>query len=300
MCNGSIRAHHNHASPAYLPMEQTPSPDLRPPQLGTWQAMQANHALWTRLATSPRTILLDYDGTLAPFVPQGMRAPPYPGIPELVGRLMHCPRTRVALVSGRPAELVASLMGLDPAPEIWGCHGLEHQDARGVLSRTALAPGLQEGLDAAEAWAEARRHSGYLEYKPGCLALHVRGLPKAKADFLLKDTAAAWKDIAARAPLELHAFDGGLELRPRGVHKGHAVAAMRKDAGPDHVFLYLGDDKTDEDAFRALSPGDVAVLVRGEYRPTAAAWWLQPPGELLDFLQALLDLPDCINHGGAP
>ena len=267
---------------------------------GSWQAMQAHRPLWARLAAAPRTLLLDYDGTLAPFVPQGMRAPPYPGIPALVHQLMQRPDTHVVLVSGRPAGLVASLMGLDPAPEIWGCHGLEHLNARGELARTPLAPGLQEGLDAAEAWAEARRHAGYLEHKPGCLAMHVRGLPRAKADFLLKDTAAAWQAIADHAPLELHAFDGGLELRPRGVHKGLAVAAMRKEAGPDRIFLYLGDDKTDEDAFQALGPRDVAVLVRGEHRPTAAAWWLRPPTELLAFLQALLDLPEGINTGASP
>jgi trehalose-6-phosphatase len=48
---------------------------------------------------------------------------------------------------------------------------------------------------------------------------------------------------------------------------------------------YLGDDRTDEDAFKALAGRGLAVLVREELRPTAAAVWLRPPVELLDFLQ---------------
>lgn len=271
-------------------MQHTP-PDITATSPRSWADMLADAALWQRLAAAPRTLLLDYDGTLAPFVPQGLRARPYPGVAERVQQLMQRPDTRVALVSGRPAALVTSLMGVEPAPEIWGCHGLEHQDAQGVLTRAPLAPGLEEGLRAAEAWAESRRQAGYLEHKPGCLALHVRGLPKAKADYMLKDAAQAWQAIADAHPLALHAFDGGLELRPRGVDKGRAVQAMHQEE-PQRPILYLGDDLTDEDAFRALAPQDVPVLVREQLRPTGAAWWLRPPEELLALLDALLRLPD--------
>ncbi|GAB7079306.1 trehalose-phosphatase [Megalodesulfovibrio paquesii] len=280
-------------------MERTYHTDplsLAAPEHMRWDAMQADAALWARLAATPRILLLDYDGTLAPFVPQGLRARPYPGAAELVERLMQRPDLHLALVSGRPTELVASLMGIDPAPEIWGCHGLEHRDVHGLLTRAPLEPGLEDGLRAAEDWAEARRHAGYLEHKPGCLALHVRGLPKAKAEFMLQDATEAWQAIANTFPLALHTFDGGLELRPRGVDKGRAVAAMRTQH-PGLPILYLGDDLTDEDAFQALVPGDVPVLIRERFRQTAAAWWLRPPEELLAFLEALLHLPNPLTYG---
>ena len=47
---------------------------------------------------------------------------------------------------------------------------------------------------------------------------------------------------------------------------------------------YLGDDLTDEDAFRAVATRGLGILVRQELRKTAAVAWLRPPEELLDFL----------------
>jgi trehalose 6-phosphate phosphatase len=47
---------------------------------------------------------------------------------------------------------------------------------------------------------------------------------------------------------------------------------------------YLGDDVTDEDAFRAVKGRGLAVLVRAEYRRTAADIWIKPPHELKNFI----------------
>ncbi len=56
------------------------------------------------------------------------------------------------------------------------------------------------------------------------------------------------------------------------------------------VFAYLGDDRTDEDAFCALQGRGLNVLVRRERRPTAADLWLEPPEDLLWFLRHWLDI----------
>src|SRR5438093_12115470 len=76
-----------------------------------------------RRATS-RALLLDYDGTLAPFTPDRTRAFPYREIPELVSQIMRH-ETRVVLISGRAATELLFLSGIHPHPEIWGSHGLE-------------------------------------------------------------------------------------------------------------------------------------------------------------------------------
>ena len=83
--------------------------------------------------------------------------------------------------------------------------------------------------------------------------------------------------------LELHHFDGGIELRVPGRHKGSVVQAIRTET-PNGLLAYLGDDLTDEDAFRALSGNDLGVLVRRELRTTEASLWLSPEDELLGFL----------------
>ena len=84
--------------------------------------------------------------------------------------------------------------------------------------------------------------------------------------------------------LELLRFDGGIELRARGMDKGQVIGKLLSEVAPDASVAYAGDDRTDEDAFRALGERGLRVLVRDEVRPTLADLWLRPPGELLDFL----------------
>jgi trehalose-6-phosphatase len=66
------------------------------------------------------------------------------------------------------------------------------------------------------------------------------------------------------------------------------VRTILAESLPDAAVAYLGDDRTDEDAFRALNGKGLTVLVRPEYRPTAAEVWLQPPQELIQFLEEWL------------
>ena len=245
------------------------------------------------LARAPaRVLLLDFDGTLAPFHVERDRAVPYAGVREAVHALAASGHTRVVVVSGRSLETLRPLLGVEPPPELWGTHGWERLEP----GRPAALRPLQER--AARALGDAERVSPLagipdrVERKPASVAVHVRGLPPAEAERVLAGTRAAWAPLAASSGLEVHAFDGGLELRVSGWHKGDAVRAVLEDAPPGTAAAYLGDDATDEDAFAALNElerrGRIAalpVLVRPERRPTAARLWLRPPEELLAFLE---------------
>src|ERR1700691_2814668 len=78
------------------------------------------------VAQSPASaLLLDYDGTLAPFCIERQQALPYPGVTALLQEIIVNGRTRVVIVTGRNAREVIPLLGVHPNPEIWGCHGLE-------------------------------------------------------------------------------------------------------------------------------------------------------------------------------
>ena len=92
--------------------------------------------------------------------------------------------------------------------------------------------------------------------------------------------------------LALLEFEAGLELRA-GRNKGGAVEAILAEAGAgagdrtDCPVAYLGDDLSDESAFRAVrrvGRRGLSVLVRREWRETAAEVWLRPPDELKGFL----------------
>jgi trehalose-phosphatase len=67
------------------------------------------------------------------------------------------------------------------------------------------------------------------------------------------------------------------------------VKSIIKEMGVKAVLAYLGDDLTDEDAFRALRGRGLSVLVRDSRRETAADLWVKPPQELLQFLEKWIE-----------
>lgn len=267
-------------------------------------------------AAPARLLLLDYDGTLAPLVVERERAHLYPGVREALAPLLGGQHTRVVLVSGRGAREVAALAKLEPAPEVWGCHGWERLSPDGGYALKPLPPLAEEGFARALAAlagdatilpsADSPAQNGdRVERKPAALAYHVRGLPEQQGAALLEQVRGRWQPVAVAHGLVLHPFECGLELRAPGVDKGTVVRRLLAEHPSGTACAYLGDDLTDEDAFRALAePVDhvptgsvraagvpitdahtLGVLVRQEWRETAARAWLQPPQQVLDFLQ---------------
>jgi trehalose 6-phosphate phosphatase len=240
-----------------------------------------------RLRSAPaRVLLLDYDGTLAPFCVDRSLAFPYPEVPPLIVRIM-AQGTRVVLISGRPARELLLLSRISPQPEIWGSHGLERLLADGHYEVSSV-PAHQDYLLAAAALLRDAGLENQTELKPGGVAVHWRGLDPAKARKLAKEVPQLWKPLLERAPFRLLEFDGGLEIRVAGPGKGDAVRAIVREAGPGAAVAYLGDDQTDEDAFHALKGNGLTALVRPQSRPTAADVWLQPPQELIQFFEEWL------------
>jgi len=230
-----------------------------------------------------RVLLLDYDGTLAPFRVERDKARPYPGVRYAIKEIM-ATGCRVVIISGRSVKDLLPLLGLHPAPEIWGAHGRERLYPTEAYQLVPVDAEANGALRKAMKWAEASGLESHIESKPGCLAIHVRGLAPRQADKMLAQVRNAWSPLGQRHGLELHTFDGGLELRAEGCNKGQAVEAIFQESGPDVVAAYLGDDTTDEDAFRVIKGRGLGILVRSEPRSTEADLWIRPPKELLQFL----------------
>jgi trehalose-phosphatase len=92
------------------------------------------------------------------------------------------------------------------------------------------------------------------------------------------------RPLASQTGLMLAEFDAGIEMRLRSANKEDAVRTILSEIGPEVPVAYLGDDTTDEGAFRVLRDRGLAVLVGPKARFTAAQVWLKPPAELIGFL----------------
>jgi trehalose-phosphatase len=128
-----------------------------------------------------------------------------------------------------------------------------------------------------------------LERKHFSVAAHYRNVNTSDAS----KVAQAVEAVAARHR-ELRKIDGKkvYELLPRiEWDKGKAVMWLLKALGLERENvrpIFIGDDKTDEDAFRALKERGVGILVSEQVQVTAATYWLKNPEEVECFLRELI------------
>lgn len=225
------------------------------------------------LAARPRGLFSDVDGTLSPIAPTPESAVPLPGVADLLAGA----RQRfevVAAVSGRSARDARRMVGLDTITFI-GNHGFEWLDPLAHGSNPELVAGvvhiLPEALPYQPAVEAVLAHVGAelaprfpglrIEPKGVTASVHVRNTPDPAA----AEEAAYRLASALAAPHGLLVTRGKMvvELRPPvAVDKGVAVARVIRERGL-RAALYLGDDRTDIDAFRALRRLSAEGLCRG-------------------------------------
>jgi trehalose-phosphatase len=240
---------------------------------------------FTRVARAEaRALLLDYDGTLAPFNIARNESFPYPGIVEPLQSLHDTRHTRLILVSGRLIKDLLPLIQLKPQPEIWGSHGYERLLPDGRYETEKLNPQALQDLANAYTWIEEMGLAARCEKKLASLAIHWRGLPQKDIETIRAQILRNWSPLVPKTRFRVCEFDGGIELYVTQRNKGYAVKTVLSELGANAAAAYLGDDFTDEDAFKAMQGKGLSVLVREKYRSTAADLWLKPPQELLEFL----------------
>jgi trehalose 6-phosphate phosphatase len=238
---------------------------------------------------SQANLILDYDGTLAPFRTKRDQAYPYAGIEAVLQKIINNGRTRIVIVTGRDATEIHPLLKLNPRPEVWGIHGLQRLKPDGSLEILSLNERSLDGLSDADRWLGYQQVRHAAEFKSGSIAVHWRGLSERAAEDLRARVELGWRPIAQHSQLNLLEFDGGVEIRATEADKGAAVRTFLAEISSGAPAAYLGDDTTDESAFRAMKGRGLSILVRPKWRETSAQFWIKPPEELLTFLGQWLE-----------
>jgi len=234
-------------------------------------------------------LFLDFDGTLAPIVDHPDRA----AVPEETRALLAdvASRRAVAVVSGRDLDDLRSRIDVDDVYYA-GSHGFRLAGPDGWSREQprarAFLPALEEAAKALEE-ALATREGVEIERKRYAVAVHHRRAPADAEEEVRREVEA----VCERSDGALRVGEGRsvLELRPAiDWDKGSAVGWMREElglAGADVCPVYLGDDVTDEDAFRVVAEDGLAVVVRGRSGRTRARYALADPAAVGRFLARL-------------
>ncbi len=217
---------------------------------------------------------LDYDGTLAPIVDDPLQAHPHRHVPAVLERLEA--RYPLWIVTGRHLRDLPAFLGLKL--QAIGLHGAQ----RGVLGsapESLMTEAVREDIERMRA-AAPELEGVRIEDKEHAFAVHYRNAPDRAA------ARARLEDWLADCPEALDAIWGKdvVELRPDGLTKGTAVRRLAA-AHPEHMPVYLGDDVTDEDAFRALREHEAAVTIKVGPGETAARYRLDGPEDVVAYLK---------------
>ncbi|MGI5865626.1 MAG: bifunctional alpha,alpha-trehalose-phosphate synthase (UDP-forming)/trehalose-phosphatase [Myxococcales bacterium] len=206
-------------------------------------------------------LLLDYDGTLVPFVGRPELAAPDPALRSLLLALARRPDTDVHVVSGRTQDVLERWLGDLPI----GLHA-EH----GLWSRRGPDDAWRLAHEVPTDWKQLVRGvfeqfvirvpGSFVEEKTASIAWHYRMADSEFGARQAKELHIHLTHTLANYPIEVLPGNRVIEVRPHGIHKGLIVERLKQEA-PQATFVAVGDDRTDEDLFAALPDSGTAIHV---------------------------------------
>lgn len=263
-------------------------------------------SLWTRWSGVRRRLegaerlflFLDFDGTLSPIVAHAAQARLPAPTRRVLEALVARPDVRVALVSGRRLSDLRRRVGARGLCYV-GNHGLELQGggvrrlhpaarrARPLIGK--IARRLQKALQAIS--------GAWVEDKGLTLSVHFREVRQEAQPRVRRLFQEAVRSERARGRLRVTPGKRVFEVRPRGPwNKGSVVRwlsarwrALPPGGGPG-LQVYVGDDITDEDAFRVLREAGITVAVGRSTAGTHARYTVRDPRQVRRFLQRILEI----------
>ncbi len=213
-------------------------------------------------ASTRRTLLLDYDGTLREFEDHPELAVPTAEIVDLLGTLAAARATDVHIVSGRPPETLEGWFGRLPV-HLCAEHGFVAR-APGGSWRTLVRADLSWLLEIEEFLSEQADDvpGAIVELKRYGVAWHYRQAEPEYGLWRARELRVALEQRLARLPVDVLPGHRVIEVRARGVNKGVYVRRLfDRNVDPGHFVLAAGDDRTDRQMLEALPAGAASIHV---------------------------------------
>jgi trehalose 6-phosphate phosphatase len=257
---------------------------------------------WGDVVEAPhRLLLLDYDGTMAPFAENRMEARPLPATVRSMTAIARGGRTSLGVVSGRPVRELRDLIRLRDIILV-GEHGWEVLMPGEILTQHRLPPGVEVALRETARLSSSAPWGSRLEVKRTGLVMHTRGLREEEAAGLIAQCRTVFEDLGRPAGLRIVDVHDGIELRAPYLDKGSAVRSLLALSPAGTFAVYLGDDQTDDDAFRVVRERGLGIQVGRDVGPTAAEGRIDGPESVAAFLDEWtkrVERPGAVYRGGA-
>jgi len=240
-------------------------------------------------------LLLDYDGTLTPIVGTPDKAILHDDMRTVLEEIKEDPNIILAIISGRSLEDVKSKVRINGICYA-GNHGMEIE----YKDKLFVFPDAKTKMDVikkicAELNPLLKGIEGVIIENKGLTAsVHYRMAPPTRIHEVKSIARTAFRPYIESGDIRITHGKMVLEIRPNiPWDKGKAVlwvlSAIEKEAPQKHATIYIGDDRTDEDAFKALKGTGITVLVSSKTKNTDAEFVLYRVNEVKSFLLWLVN-----------
>lgn len=256
-------------------------------------------------SSKKRLLLFDYDGTLTEIRNIPAQATPSQRMLDGMKKLTENPNNKVWIISGRDQKFLTEWVGDIPNLGLSAEHGcfMRHPnsppDEWVNLAEESNLDWKKDVVNVFTYFTE-RTPGSFIEHKRASLTWHYRMSDPDYGSFQAKECQTHLENaVVSKLPVEILIGKKNIEVRPLFINKGEIVKKLLEE-NPDCDFVYCaGDDKTDEDMFRAIKPlssnslhedHKFTVTIGSANKKTSAKWHVNSPQDIIDSLHLLGDV----------
>ena len=254
--------------------EKTSARVLSPKQI---KAIVSDFAIAQR-----RCILLDYDGTLAPFTNFPSRAEPSAEVLDVLQKLCFDARNDLVIISGRDTETLDKWLGHLPIHMVAEHGSFIKKKTGNWEQQSTVMPEWKEQIRPILQLFTTRCAGSFVEEKRNTLTWHYRNTNPDLGFIRSRELLNSLQQLTVNTSLQIIDGNKVLEIRMTGIDKGITATKLINIFRPDFI-LCMGDDTTDEDMFRTLER--LAVTIKVGNTASSAKYNLMSQEDVLPFLQ---------------